>query len=173
MAAVITLLFTLGVLYQLMTPILPKPARAAASVEEIADRLRAFLDEDDAYAPYVTSPGTPLLAWCWPESIETRMPPEGVPAYSGKLLPPEMDEPLEVRFWIASSETAASAVASASRGTEECGRSDGDVLKDVAAFNQGDGLACGYLPLRMPGRRTATKAPGRRSWPRVAGCWPR
>ncbi|MDP9868632.1 MULTISPECIES: hypothetical protein [Streptosporangium] len=135
-AAAITLLFTLGVFDQLKTPALPMPARAAASVEEIADRLRGHLDDDVTYAPHVTLPGIPLLAWCWPENIETRMPPEGVPTYSGKLLPPEMDEPLEVRFWITSPETAVSAVAAASSGTEECGRPDDDVLKDVADFNQ-------------------------------------
>ncbi|GAA4923256.1 hypothetical protein HD597_000380 [Nonomuraea thailandensis] len=39
------------------------------------------------------------------------MPPEGVPAYSGTLLLPELDEPLEVRFWITSPETAIRAVA--------------------------------------------------------------
>ncbi|MET7332172.1 hypothetical protein [Nonomuraea sp. NPDC005650] len=55
-------------------------ARAAASVEEIAGRLRGFLDDNVRYAPYVTLPGTPLLSWCWPESMETRMPPKGVPA---------------------------------------------------------------------------------------------
>ncbi|MGN9840016.1 hypothetical protein ACTMTI_18000 [Nonomuraea sp. H19] len=135
-AAAVTLLFTLGVFDQLKVPALPMPARAAASVEEIADRLRGHLDDDVTYAPYVTLPGTPLLAWCWPESIETRMPPEGVPAYSGKLLPPEMGAALEVRFWITSPEAAVSAVAAASRGTEECGRSGNDVLKDVADFNQ-------------------------------------
>ncbi|MEW1845899.1 hypothetical protein AB0392_48795 [Nonomuraea angiospora] len=129
-------MFTLGVFDQLKTPALPMPAQAAASVEEIADRLRALLDDDVASAPYVTLPGTPLLSRCWPESMETRMPPEGVPAYSGELLPAGMDEPLEVRFWITSPEAAVRAVAAARRGTEECGRSDGDVLKDVAGFNQ-------------------------------------
>ncbi|MET7332173.1 hypothetical protein [Nonomuraea sp. NPDC005650] len=47
-----------------------------------------------------------------------------------------MDEPLEVRFWITSPEAAVSAVATTRRGTKECGRSDGYVLKDVADFNQ-------------------------------------
>lgn len=34
--------------------------RAAASVEEIADRLHEYLDDDVTYAPYVTLPGTPF-----------------------------------------------------------------------------------------------------------------
>ncbi|MEU5865467.1 hypothetical protein ABZ815_30155 [Nonomuraea sp. NPDC047529] len=34
------------------------------------------------------------------------MPPEGVPAHSGRLLLPELDEPLEVRFWITSAEAS-------------------------------------------------------------------
>ncbi|MEV0622078.1 hypothetical protein AB0I81_52785 [Nonomuraea sp. NPDC050404] len=109
-AAAVTLMCTLGALFQLMAPTLPQPARAAASVEEIADRLRAFVVEDGPDAPYVTLPGMPLLAWCWPQSMETRMPPEGVPAYSGELLLPEMAEPLEVRFWMTSPEVAARAV---------------------------------------------------------------
>ncbi|MEV3984518.1 hypothetical protein [Nonomuraea sp. NPDC049758] len=135
-AAAITLLFTLGVFDQLKTPALPMPARAAASVEEIADRLHEYLDDDVTYAPYVTLPSTPFLAWCWPESIETRMPPEGVPAYSAKLLLPELDEPLEVRFWITSPEAAIRAVATARRGTAECVRSGDDVLKDVTDLDQ-------------------------------------
>ncbi|GAA4923249.1 hypothetical protein HD597_000379 [Nonomuraea thailandensis] len=60
-AAAITLLFTLGVFDQLKTPALPMPAQAAASVEEIADRLHHYLNDDVTYAPYVTLPGTPLL----------------------------------------------------------------------------------------------------------------
>ncbi|MGW2214454.1 hypothetical protein ACWCSD_05665 [Nonomuraea sp. NPDC001684] len=64
------------------------------------------------------------------------MPPDGVPAYSGKLLLPELDEPLEVRFWITSPKAAIRAVATARRGTAECGRSGDDVLKDVTGFDQ-------------------------------------
>ncbi|MGW4404742.1 hypothetical protein ACWEJ6_11955 [Nonomuraea sp. NPDC004702] len=59
-----------------------------------------------------------------------------MPAYSGKLLVPELDELLEVRFWTTSREVAIRAVATARRGTAECGRSGDDALKDVAAFNQ-------------------------------------
>ncbi|MGW3348838.1 hypothetical protein ACWDA3_36550 [Nonomuraea rubra] len=135
-AAAVTLFCALGVLHQVMAPTLPEPARAAASVEEIAERLRPFVDDDDTHAPYVTLPGTPLLAWCWPESMETRMPPEGVPAYSGRLLLQELDEPLEVRFWMTSAEVAARAVTAARRGTGECGRSEGEALKDVSGFDQ-------------------------------------
>jgi hypothetical protein len=70
--------------------------------------------------------------------MKARMPPDGVPAYSGELLFPEMDVPLEVRFWITSPEEATHAVATVRRGTEECGHghSDGDVLKDVAGFDR-------------------------------------
>ncbi|GGQ22317.1 hypothetical protein GCM10010140_60770 [Streptosporangium pseudovulgare] len=64
------------------------------------------------------------------------MPPEGVPAYSGKLLLPELDEPLEVRFWITSPQVAVDAVAATRHGTEECGRSGHDVLKGVAGFDR-------------------------------------
>jgi hypothetical protein len=45
-AAAVIPLFTLGVLDQLKAPALPAPTRAAASVEEIADRLRGQLDDD-------------------------------------------------------------------------------------------------------------------------------
>ncbi|MBT2233726.1 hypothetical protein [Nonomuraea sp. NEAU-A123] len=137
-AAAVTLLFTLGAFDQLKTPALPTPARAAASVEEIADRLRGRLDDDVTYAHYVALPDTPFLAWCWPKNMEARMPPDGVPAYSGELLSPEIVEPLKVRFWITSPEAAVRAVAAARRGTEECGHSSSDefVLKDVAGFDQ-------------------------------------
>ncbi|MEO3890759.1 hypothetical protein [Nonomuraea sp. B5E05] len=134
--AAFTLLFTLGAFDQLKTPALPMPERAVASVEEIAERLRGHVDDDVTYAPYVTTPGIPLLPWCWPETIDARLPPEGVPAYSGELLFPEMDEPLKARFWITSPEEAARGVAAARRGTEECGHSDDDKLKDVTDFER-------------------------------------
>ncbi|MGP3937382.1 hypothetical protein [Nonomuraea sp. KM88] len=134
--AAVTLLFALGAFDQLRTPVLPMPQRAVASVEEIAARLRHYVDGDVTYAPYVMAPGIPLLPWCWPESIEARLPPEGVPAYSGRLLLPEMDEPLAARFWITSPEEAARGVAAARRGTEECGHSDDDRLRDVTDFDR-------------------------------------
>lgn len=135
-AAAITLLLSLGTFDQLKTPALPAPAGAATSAEEIADRLRAQLDDDPARAPYVTAAAAPLLASCPPQSGEARMPPGGVPAYSGELLPPEMDEPLRVRFWITSPERAADAVTAARPGAEECDRPGHQTLKEVAGYDR-------------------------------------
>ncbi|MEV5499715.1 hypothetical protein AB0M50_30380 [Nonomuraea fuscirosea] len=135
-AAAITLLFSLGVADQLKTPTLPAPATAATSVEEIADRLRRHLDDDATRAPYVTPPSAPLLAWCRPQGVATRTPPEGVPAYSGELLLPELEQPLRVRFWFTSPEAAAGAATAARRGTGECDRPGRDALQDVAGFDR-------------------------------------
>ncbi|MEV0313104.1 hypothetical protein [Nonomuraea fuscirosea] len=135
-AAAITLLFSLGVADQLKSPALPAPAAAATSVEEIADRLRRHLDDDATRAPYVTPPDAPLLAWCRPQGVDTRTPPEGVPAYSGELLLPELEQPLRVRFWLTSPEAAAGAVTAARRGNGECDRPGRDALQDVAGFDR-------------------------------------
>ncbi|WP_344219893.1 hypothetical protein [Nonomuraea bangladeshensis] len=115
------------------TPALPMSERSAVSIEEIAERLRQHLDDDPTYASYVTRPDTPLFPWCWPEDVETRMPPAGVPGYSGRLLLPDVDE-LEVRFWITSPQAAGRAVAAARRGTGEC--SGEDALKSVTDFDR-------------------------------------
>ncbi|MFI6633184.1 hypothetical protein ACIBI7_30250 [Nonomuraea fuscirosea] len=135
-AAAITLLFSLGVADQLKTPALPAPATAATSVEEIADRLRRHLDDDATRAPYVTPPSAPLLGWCRPQGVETRTPPEGVPAYSGELLLPELEKPMRVRFWLTSPEAAAGAATTARRGSGECDRPGRDALQDVASFDR-------------------------------------
>ncbi|MEV4752696.1 hypothetical protein ACFQVD_08960 [Streptosporangium amethystogenes subsp. fukuiense] len=148
-AAAATLLFTLGGFDQLKMPALPMPADAAASAEEIAERLRDRLDDevfesflpDLTFAPFAMSLDTPLLHWCWPEQkqgIEARLPPEGVPAYTGELHAPEVADPLEVRFWITSPDQASRLVAATRRGAEECGRRprEGDAISDVADFDR-------------------------------------
>ncbi|NUP01007.1 MAG: hypothetical protein HOW59_24110 [Nonomuraea sp.] len=170
-AAAVVLLFTLGTLDQVKTPALPMSERAAVSIEEMAERLRRHLDDDPTYAAFVTSPDTPLFPWCWPENVETRMPPAGVPAYSGRLLLPDMDEPLAVRFWITSSQAAVRAVAEARRGTGEC--SGEDALKSVIDFDRWGWHGMQALTTTENWTETATPAPGARSWPRVAGCWRR
>ncbi|WP_031170564.1 hypothetical protein [Streptosporangium roseum] len=147
-AAAVTLLFALGGFDQLQMPVLPMPEDAAASAEEIADLLRGRVDDhvdrrwEDmgiTYAPFALNLDAPLLHWCWPEQkpgIEARLPPEGVPAYTGQLHAEEVERPLEVRFWITSPAQASRLVAAARRGTEQCDDRPYDALSDVADFDR-------------------------------------
>ncbi|MEV1248544.1 hypothetical protein [Nonomuraea sp. NPDC049750] len=147
-AAAVTLLFTLGGLDQLAMPALPMPKDAAASVEEIAERLRGRANDDVdrgledigvTYAPYALSLNTPLLHWCWPgqgQGVEARLPPEGVPGYTAQLRAGEVARPLEVRFWITSPTQATRLVAAARRGTEQCDDRPDYALSEVADFDR-------------------------------------
>ncbi|GAA3073949.1 hypothetical protein [Streptosporangium carneum] len=147
-AAAVTLLFTLGGFDQLKTPVLPMPGDAAASAEEIADRLRGRVDDhvdrssEDMgiiYAPFALSLDAPLLHWCRPEQepgVEARLPPEGVPAYTGRLHAGEVARPLEARFWITSPARASRSVAAARRGAEQCDDRPDYALSDVADFDR-------------------------------------
>lgn len=147
-AAALTLFFALSGFDQMKQPALPMPEDAAASAEEIAERLRAHVDDDVdrrlehigiIYAPFAMSLDTPLLHWCWPEhelGVEERPAPEGVPAYTGRLHAEEVARPLEVRFWITSPAQAGDLVAAARRGTEQCDDRPDYALIEVADFDR-------------------------------------
>lgn len=96
------------------------PHAAAATVEDIAERLRRHVDDthliDGQHA--ATSPAVPLMPACQEES--DLRPPIGVPAYSAKLRVAELPRPLTLRFWIVPPERSQQLADLAGRAARRC-----------------------------------------------------
>ncbi|GAA3213107.1 hypothetical protein [Nonomuraea helvata] len=106
-------------------PPLPVPDKAVMSAEEIADRLRGYLDaaltEDGQHRAW--SLQVPLLSQCQQELSS----PQGVPAYSAGLKVVELPaSPLLVRFWLTSPGQANDLLEAARHAAEVCARDSGD-----------------------------------------------
>ncbi|MEV4009061.1 hypothetical protein AB0J35_01070 [Nonomuraea angiospora] len=100
------------------------PYAAAATVEDIAERLRRHVDDrhllDGQHV--ATSPVAPLMPVCQEESA--LMPPMGVPAYSAELRVAELPRPLTLRLWIVPPERSRPLADLAGRAARRCADED-------------------------------------------------
>ncbi|MEU6783905.1 hypothetical protein ABZ912_32315 [Nonomuraea angiospora] len=100
------------------------PYAAAATVEDIAERLRRHVDDRHLFdgQHVATSPVAPLMPVCLEEG--GLMPPMGVPAYSAELRVAELPRPLTLRLWVVPPERSRPLADLAGRAARRCADED-------------------------------------------------
>ncbi|MEU6738530.1 hypothetical protein [Streptosporangium sandarakinum] len=110
---------------------LPHPPNAASSTKEIAERLRAGLDEE-----HRVDPSLELLAPCQTGTgTEARLPPRGVPAYAAELRVAELPASLSARFWVTSPAQASVLLDASMRAADQCTRRSEGVVTGSTALD--------------------------------------
>ncbi|MFI6742904.1 hypothetical protein ACIBI9_59290 [Nonomuraea sp. NPDC050451] len=103
------------------------PYAAAATIEDIAERLRRHVDDGHLIDGQndATSPVVPLMSVCQEESGLT--PPMGVPAYSAELKVAALPRPLTLRLWVVPLELSQPLADLAGRAARRCADEDSTV----------------------------------------------